>query len=154
MVRKNTRNAPPDRFYIDESDKRLYKEIEQELFISRYTENGEKRQIKKGNKERFLLAMAIGFNMGKGHRIKLKKKFGFFFDNVLYPADRALISSIAVFEKKGSVDILTDKEDVNTIAEEYARAGIKTLHGKIRGKEFGTFSKRFEKMLFEVNKKI
>ncbi len=57
---------------------------------------------------------------------------------------------MAISEKRGSVDLLSQKEAVYRIAEEYAHAGIKLLADKIRSTQIGSFHKQFEKELRDL----
>lgn len=127
-----------DRIYIDKNDRELYNKLEDDIFKG------------KTRKEEFLLAMAIGFK----NRIRrpLNSKEGFFLIKDLRPEDEALINALAVFEN--GFEILSNKEEVFKIAEEYAHAGIKVLADEIRQSSFGSFYKKFEKELFELFEKI
>jgi len=126
----------PDRLYIEESDRELYKKIEEAIDLF----------AKKTRKEQFIFAMAYGFS--NKTRIPLKKKNDLFLAKDLKAEDEAIVNAIAICEK-GSLEIITDKNFTYSIAEEYAHAGIRLLYEKIESIEFGSFWKDFEKDLFE-----
>jgi dnd system-associated protein 4 len=130
----------PDRFYIDKDDRKLYEKIEEEdMFKGR------------ARKEEFLFAMAIGFK-NKIHR-PLNKRENFFLTKDLKPEDETLINALAI-KKHNSVEVLSNKEGVFKIAEEYAHGGIKILSDEIESTQFGSFSKQFEKMLHEIYEEL
>jgi len=52
------------------------------------------------------------------------------------------------------IDVLMDDDEVFKIAEEYAHAGIRLLADEIKASSFGSFTKKFEKELFELLKEI
>jgi len=126
----------PDRVYIDKEDRSLYEKIENENMFKEKT-----------RKEQFLFAMAIGFES------KFKRPFntreGFFLIKDLRPEDEALINAVALHENN-SVEVLSDKEKVFKIAEEYAHAGIKLLADRIESMQSGSFYKQFDKELHEI----
>ena len=123
----------PDRINIDKNDRELYDKLE-EIFQGRT------------RKEQFLFAMAIGFK--NDVRRPLKTKEGFFLIKDLRPEDDALINALGMY-KKGT-EVLSNKEEVFRIAEEYAHAGIKILADEVKSSSFGSFTKKFEKELFEL----
>lgn len=130
----------PDRLHIDVNDRKLYEKIEeQEMFRGRT------------RKEQFLFAMALGVRNEVA--VPFKTKEGFFLTKDLRPEDEALINAVILWSKD-SVDILSDKEKVYKIAEEYAHAGIRLLVDKIESVEFGSFWKQFEKDLYEMHEKF
>ena len=54
-----------------------------------------------------------------------------------------------------SVDVLANREEVFQIAEEYAHAGIRLLHDKIKSTQLGgSFDKQFEKELIDIYKEL
>jgi len=133
--------AIPDRFYIDKSDRKLYEKIEEEEMFKG-----------KNRKDEFLFAMAIGFKNKVKPSLKTPKD-GFFLTKDLKPEDEALINAMAVWESN-SVDVLSNKEEVFKIAEEYAHGGARILHDSIGSTQFGSFSKQFEKMLHEIYEEL
>lgn len=130
----------PDRLYIDKDDRQLYEKLEEEEMF-----NGRTR------KEEFLFTMAIGFK----NKIKrpLDKNEGFFLTKDLRPEDETLINALAIWETN-SVDVLSNKEEVFKIAEEYAHGGVRILHDSIGSTQFGSFSKQFEKTLHEIYEEL
>ncbi|HEY8363043.1 MAG TPA: hypothetical protein VIK77_09195 [Tissierellaceae bacterium] len=129
----------PDRLYIDKEDESLYNYLKNEIF------EGNER-----NKELFLLAMSIGFK----NQIKrsLDKKKDYVREEYLLPEDYALLNAVAMFEK--GPEILSNRAEVFKIAEEYAHAGIKILVDEINSSSFESYTKRFEKDIFEIYKKL
>lgn len=127
----------PDRLYIDRADRELYDDqtLKSEVFAQRE------------NRDQFLFAMCLGFK----HRVRrhLNSREGFFLAKNLRPKDEALIDSVALHESK-SADVLADREQVFLIAEEYAHAGIRLLHGEATSGQPGSFIKRLELELFEL----
>jgi hypothetical protein len=130
----------PDRLYIEKGDRDLYKGIKGEDMFSG-----------KDTKELFIIALAFGF------KNKVRKSFqnreGYVRTEYLTDKDKALLYAIALKEAD-SVDILSDKEEVFKIAEEYAHGGVRILHDSIGSTQFGSFSKQFEKMLHEIYEEL
>ena len=127
----------PDRLNIDKDDRELYAEVEgEDVFKGR------------DNKDLFLFAMAMGIASGVSSPLNAKE--GFVRTEYLKPEDQTLINAVAISEKRGSVDLLSQKEAVYRIAEEYAHAGIKLLADKTRSTQIGSFHKQFEKELREL----
>ena len=127
----------PDRINIDKKDRELYDKLE-EIFQG------------KTRKEQFLFAMAIGFKNNVSRPLGTKE--GFFLVKDLRPEDEALLDALAIFEE--GPEILSNKEKIFRIAEEYAHAGIRILADEITSSSFGSFVKKFEKELFELFEKI
>jgi len=130
--------AIPDRINVDKKDRPLYEKVENANILE---------FKKKGRKEQFLFVMAIGFE--NKVRNSLSTRDGFFLTKDLRAQDEALINAIAVHESN-STEILSDKEKVFGIAEEYAHAGIKLLVDKIETPGFSSFHKHFENELHEI----
>ncbi|MDK2900710.1 hypothetical protein H0A61_02691 [Koleobacter methoxysyntrophicus] len=124
----------PDRINIDKKDRNLYNELSKEIFEG------------KTRKEQFLFAMAFGFK--NGVRRSLETKEGFFLIKDLQAEDYALLNAVAITTK--GLIILSNKDEVFKIAEEYAHAGIKILVDEMKSSSFGTFNKKLEKDLFEL----
>lgn len=101
----------------------------------------------KSRKEQFLFAMAYGFK--NNEKKVLKTKEGFFLIKDLRQEDEALINALAVYDTD-SLEILTNKEKVYEIAEQYANAGILMLSDKIDSIQFGSFDNIFEKELRDI----
>jgi hypothetical protein len=125
----------PDRLYIDKADRELYsdKTLVAEIFAQRE------------NKDRFLFAMCLGFK----HDVRrpLHTRDGFILVQTLHPEDEALMDVVAVHET-GSAEVLANRAEVFRIAEEYAHAGIRLLHGEATSGQPGSFFKRLELELF------
>jgi dnd system-associated protein 4 len=130
----------PDRLYIEKADRELYNEIKGEDMFSG-----------KDTRELFIIAAAFGF------KNKIRKSFqnreGYVRTEYLTGKDKALLYAIALKEAD-SVDILSNKEEVFKIAEEYAHGGVRILHDSIGSTQFGSFSKQFEKMLHEIYEEL
>ena len=125
-------------FSIDRNDRKLYDEIK--LFK------------KKENKEKFLFAMAYGYM--NNVKFPIKSKEGYILNKYLIPEDEALIYSLAIKDFK-CPEVLLDLQDVYTIAEEYAHAGLKLLYDEsTTDVEHGSFNVKLEKEIFERIKEI
>jgi len=132
----------PDRFYINKEDRKDY-----ERLLDRDSPFKEKE-----NKDLFIMAMAVGY--AEGNKTRLKKREGFFRESYLEDRDRAIICALAVAEK-GNLNVLLDKRDVFSIAEEYAAGGIKLLKDKAFSGEYGSCARKLETELVEIfDKKI
>lgn len=137
----------PDRLNIDKkTDRELYDALDNEKML-RFKDKGGIRT----RKEQFLFAMSIGFK-NKSKR-PLESKEGFFLLKDMRPDEEALINAVAIADTD-SIEVLSKKEDVFKIAEEYAHAGIKLLVDKIQSTQFGSFDKQFEKELLELYKEL
>ena len=128
----------PDVLCIDKRDRQLYDDIARESIFKDHD-----------RKEQFLVAMATGFGAAAKRPLEGIESSGFFRTSYLQPQDRALINAVAVAESQ-SVDVLLDPEAVFRTAEEYAHGGIQILHGEIMNTQYGSFDKRFEKVLSEA----
>ena len=127
----------PDRLSIDRADRELYDHdtIKSEVLAGRT------------RKEQFLFAVAIGFK----NRVKrrLDSREGFFLAKDMGPEDEALIDAVAIYDA-GSADVLSDREAVFRVAEEYAHAGIRLLYDSATSGQPGSFWKRLEVELFDL----
>ena len=122
----------PDRLYIENSDRVLYEELEKEIFNS---------PDLKERKNQFFFALAIGFK--SEIRQPLNSKDGFFRSEYLQPRDSALLDAIAIYSTD-DVDVITDRDMVFNIAEEYAHAGIRLLHDNVKSGQPGSYFKKLE----------
>jgi dnd system-associated protein 4 len=129
-----------DRVYIDKNDVSLYSDLDKDDFFKKLE-----------NKEKFLLALSMGFK--NKIRRSLDSKEGYALLKYFKTKDVALIQSIALYESNDP-EILKDDEQVFKISEEYAHAGIKIIIDKIGSTAFGDFWKNFEKELYEGYLKI
>lgn len=137
----------PDRLHIDKEDRKLYDELDKENML-KFKDNGGRRT----RKEQFIFSMVIGYK----NTIKrpLDTKDGFFNTRDMRLEDEALINAIAINDNN-SVDVLANREEVFQIAEEYAHAGIRLLHDKIKSTQLGgSFDKQFEKELIDIYKEL
>jgi len=95
----------------------------------------------------FMLTLTIGFV--EGRRVELgSKKEELTRIEYLDNKEKSIIKAIAVKET-GSLEVLLDKKEVYTIAEEYAAGGIKLLIRKVFNGEYGNFIKRFGNEIVE-----
>jgi len=129
-----------DRLYIDENgDKIIYDMLKtDEPFFKNYT----------GNKELFLFAMALGFK-NKNRLPFSGKRLGYFLEKDLKYEDYVLLNAIAISETQ-SLDVLTDRDKIFKIAEEFAHGGLKIISEEIGPSHFGSFSKSFELQLDQL----
>lgn len=127
----------PDRLKFDKTDKDLYD----------HDTIGSEVLAGMTRKEQFLFAMAIGFK----NRVKrpLDAKEGFFLAKDMHPEDEALIDALAIYDT-GSTDVLSDREAVFKIAEEYAHAGIRLLYDEVTSGQPGSYYKKLEVELFSL----
>ena len=132
-----------DRLYVDENgDKKFYDMLKtDEPFFKNNS----------SNKELFLFAMALGFK--NQNRLPFSgKRLGYFLEKDLKYEDYILLNAIAISETH-SLDVLTDKEKIFKIAEEYAHGGLIILSEDIGPGKFGSFSKNFELKLDQLIEK-
>ncbi|KXB08207.1 hypothetical protein AKJ58_00635 [candidate division MSBL1 archaeon SCGC-AAA385D11] len=130
-------SKPPDRVYIDESDKEDYKDL---------LEDSNSPLEGTGNPDVFLLAAVTGFR--KGERIELDSKYGWARTEYFDDKAKSVIKAIAVAEE--GLDVLLDKKKVYSIAEEYATTGVKLLKNDIFGRKYGTYIKELESDLKDI----
>lgn len=127
----------PDRMFIERSDRKIYDRLKKSDSPFEGREN----------KELFIMAMVLGFKEG-GTR-ELKKKEGYVRTEYLNNEEKSLIKAIAI-DKAGTLSALMSKEDVYSIAEQYAAFGIRLLHDRVFSGEYGTYVKRLESELVEA----
>lgn len=125
----------PDRLSIDEKDKQLYDAIEEDVLLGQQ------------NKDQFLFAMAYGFWHEAGR--KIERKEGFVRAEYLTPEDEALIDAVAVAET-ASAAVLSNRERVYEIAEQYAHGGIRLVHAQVQSTQHGSLYKVFERDVFKL----
>ena len=126
-----------DRVYIAREDKPLYERLHKEAMGKG-----------KGNKELFLLAVATGSRCGVPRPFEKREEYvrAEYFNE----RDLALLSALAVQHEKGNIDIVSNRDEVFAIAEQYAHAGIRLLAEMIDSSSHEGFEKRFEKDLHEA----
>ncbi len=126
-----------DRLFMDKDDRKLYEKLEtEELFLN------------KSKREHFLYAMAIGFK--NNVRFPLESKDGLFHTTDLRPEDESLIKALALITTDNNFEILSNKDEMFTIAEEYARGGIRLIIDKIESMPLGSYELHCEKNLFDT----
>ena len=133
----------PDRVSIRDKDKEIYDELQKKDKSSPL--------LNKRNRVLYMLALITGFS--EGEPIKLDKKKGYILLENLSDEDKVIIKAIAVSEEK-DLSVLTDREKVYTIADEYAAAGIRLLKKKILGREYGSYIKELESELIKQIRRI
>lgn len=129
--------AKRDRIFIDKEDRPHYDRLENDDMFKG-----------KSKKEQFIFAMSIGVKNNIKQPLNNRDTGGFFWLKDARPEDEALMNAVALLEDD-SASILSDKDKVYKIAEEYAHAGIKLLADKIESIQFGSFYKQFEGELHE-----
>ena len=125
-----------DRLYVGKGDKELFDELAEKWILK-----------DRNRRDQFLLAMAYGVARKKTRPFEKREEMFFLKD--LRPQDEALLDAIAL-KARGSLEVLSDKEAVYTIAQEYAHAGVSLLVAELRKAALGSFEKRFELGLNEV----
>jgi hypothetical protein len=124
----------PDRLYIDSNDRALYDELSEEIFNS---------SDLKERKNQFFFAMALGFRSKIRQPFNSKEQGGFFRSEYLQPRDSAILDAIAIYTTN-NVDVITNREMVFNIAEEYAHAGIRLLYDDVKSGQPGSYFKKLE----------
>jgi len=126
-----------DRLFIDREDRKLYDKLDNEDLFKN-----------KSRKEHFLYAMAIGFK--NNVMLPFESKDGLFRTTDLRPDDEALIKTLALITKDNNFEILSNKDEMFTIAEQYAHGGIRIIIDKIESTPFGSYELHCEKDLFDT----
>jgi hypothetical protein len=134
----------PDRINIDKNDREIYNSLDQEEILK--FKGGRRTR-----REQFIFSLAVGFN--NKLKSEIENKEGWFNARELQAEDYAILNAIALFDV-GTVDILSKKDLVFKIAEEYAHAGIRLLGNKIKNIPYGSFDKILEKELDDLYGKI
>ena len=127
-----------EKIFIDREDRPLYDKIEKDNMFKG-----------KSNKEKFMFAMSIGVKNEVKLPLDNKDSGGYFWLKDVRREDEALMNAVAMLEEK-SASVLSDKDNVYKIAEEYAHVGIKILADKIESIQYGNFYKQFEGELHEL----
>lgn len=130
-----------DRLFVDKEDRKLYDKLDNEDLFKN-----------KSRKEHFLYAAAIGFK--NNVRLPVETKEGLFRTTDLRPEDESLIKALALIATDNNFEILANKDELYTIAEEYARGGIRLIIDKIESTPFGTYELHCEKDLFDTFNKL
>jgi len=119
----------PDRLSIEKSERKLYDNLDNEIFAG------------KTRKEQFLFALAVGFK----HKLKrpLETREGVFLAKDLHPEDQMILDVVAIYDT-GSIDVLTNQQQVFNIAEEYAHAGIRLIYDNVNSGQPGSYFKKME----------
>jgi len=113
----------PKRFTINRTDRKIYEKLRKS-----------KGPLKGShNPDLFVLAMTMGFFYAKKGK-KLDSHDPFIHDYNLSKEQRAIVDAVAVY-KKDSLEVLIDEDEVITIAEEYATAGLPVLEKMVYNNE-------------------
>lgn len=131
-----------EKFYVAVEDLDKYKKLVEEGFFER-----------RNKKDQFLMAMGFGLINDVPIEFKRVQEGEFFWKRDLGPDGEALINAVAIC-KKDDVDVLSNKEEVYTIAEQYAHGGIELLLNKYNSIQIGSFWKHFEKYIFDIYKQL
>lgn len=112
-----------DRIYIDESHHEIYEDL------TRKREKEDSPPPFKTMKDLFLLAALIGY--GREKRLLLEKRQGIFtWAQLSAQEDVPVLRALAIAET-GDVDVLTNQDELLTIAEEYANSGIVEIQEQV-----------------------
>ena len=116
-----------DRIRIDASYHPIY------IALTKPPENtsGEEPPAFESMKNLFMLAAFIGFREQKREKLGKDRENIFAWAQFSQNEDVPLIRSIAL-ATKGTVDVLTDQDEMLTIAEEYANAGIIMIRDQVK----------------------
>ena len=85
--------------------------------------------------------MSFGYHLGEREPVTERKDF--FLSKYLDDVDIYLIQALAIAETN-SLEVMLDKKEVYTIAEEYATGGLKILKDMVLSGTYGSFSKKLE----------
>jgi len=129
-----------DRLYVDKRDVNVFNRLKEK----------DSPFAGSQNKDVFLAAMVVGYH--EGSKIELKNKEGYVREEYLNPRELALIRAIAVTDK-GNLEVLLDKQEIFSIAEQYATGGIEILKAKALSGEYGSYTKKLESELLRAHEK-
>ena len=124
--------------YISEEDRNLYNEIK--------NKNGDLKGT--SNSDIFLMAMSYGYYFDNKKKSSLDKKKDYVRVEYISDEQKQIISSLVIGDI-GKMEILSNMDDVYSIAEEYANNGIKLFH-KFYFENEHNFIERAEEKLREV----
>lgn len=128
-----------ENIYIEENDRNIYKKM---------------GIFKKGDwKDHFLFAMAWGFKRRIYEPLGQKKDI-IFKTSYFNEDDEVLLKAVAIHHKKKSLEILDNMDEIYSIAEGYANAGINLMNRKRKETVIGSFEKKIEKELIETLENI
>ncbi|NOK58234.1 MAG: hypothetical protein GFH27_549279n40 [Chloroflexi bacterium AL-W] len=114
-------SARTDRIVIDEAVHSIYKEL---------TDGNSSEQVPFSTmKDVFMLAVALGYRQGVRHKAPSSSKVTIRKD-VFKEHDLLLLKAIAI-ATTGDVAVLMKQDEVLTIAEEYAQAGIHEVKAEL-----------------------
>ena len=128
-----------DRLYIAKEDRERYTRLRDEF--------GEDSNWK----ELFMLAAGTGCRVGE--RQPFEKRDEFFHVRDLKDRDWALLNALAL-HAEDDADVTLETDEVFSIAEEYAHAGIRILADMVESSPLEGFQKHLEKRLDDVYEEL
>ncbi|MFW5987821.1 MAG: hypothetical protein ACOCQA_00100 [bacterium] len=126
------------RLHIDENDKEYYDKLEEDNILS-----GK-------NRDKFLFAMAYGYENDACLELKSRDSGGYwrFYESDLI--DRALVFSVALdYKSDFHFNSKDDLKEILLIAEKYAHGGIKLIFNLRNSVQLGSMWKKIEKKLYK-----
>jgi dnd system-associated protein 4 len=118
-----------DRAYVEESQIETYRQLAGIGSSKRKSTSDVNTAAYRSLKDVFLMAASIGVKIGR--RTPLRERKELIMTSYLnnYP-DMAVLNAIAIAHNKG-VDVLTNLDEILTIAEEYANTGFEELSRRV-----------------------
>lgn len=118
-----------DRAYVEESHIETYRQLAGIKNGGRKSTSDVNPAAYRSLKDVFLMAASIGVKIGR--RTPLRERKELIMTSYLnnYP-DMAVLNAIAIADKQG-VDVLTNQDEILTIAEEYANTGFEELSRRV-----------------------
>lgn len=135
--------TPRDGFVIDEAIHEVYRKLTKERDLSATQIDDESRAAKKSTKDIdpvsfpfstmkdvFIWAACLGFKSGRRKPIIGKRKLIFRWAQLNQQTDIYILKAISIADT-GNAQVLLNQNDIVTIAEEYANAGIYELRESV-----------------------
>jgi dnd system-associated protein 4 len=118
-----------DRAYVEESQIETYRQLAGIRNSGRKSTSDVNPAAYRSLKDVFLMAASIGYKLGR--RTPLRQRHDLIMTSYLnnYP-DMAVLHAIAIAEL-GQVNVLTNQDEILTIAEEYANTGFEELSRRV-----------------------
>jgi dnd system-associated protein 4 len=113
-----------DRAYVEESQIETYRQLAGIRNGGRKSTSDVNPAAYRSLKDVFLMAASIGVRVGR--RTPLRERKELIMTSYLNNSDMAVLNAIAIADKHG-VDVLTNQDEIITIAEEYANTGFEEL---------------------------
>ncbi len=115
---KETPEPRRDRVSIEAAQHDVYKKLA-----------GSEKSVFKTMKDLFLAAACIGYQLNRRERLNRKQQI--FSSTIFSPQDDIPIIRALAIADTGDVKVLLDQNEVLTIAEEYANAGIAIIERRL-----------------------